>query len=222
MRRRSRLMGMTHGSLLWGVALWAACSLVPPSTAQAGVVYTFSQVGSDVQMTATGSLLLGSLTPGSSGTANAAFPLVSSGSGFPGGITTKIGANGDAYDSYTLPSLTSSGGTSIGTVASTNFDTVNVGSTLSGFVFNVAGSVFVPGGYTSGATINATGTFTGKTIAGMGFIPGTYTWAWAGVAPDSVTITVVPEPGAASLVAAFAATVGVLWRTRRRQRAANV
>ena len=171
-------------------------------------------------MTATGSLAMTGLNLLFSNSWGVGDSNVQSGTGNV--IRTAIGTTGNAYDLYSLPAFTSASGNSIGNVGQTTFDTVNAGSTISGFVFSLTtSSVFVPGGYTSGGTINATGTFTGKTIAGMGLIHGTYTWAWGGVAPDSVTITVVPEPGAASLAVAFAATVGLLWRTRRRRQAAN-
>jgi hypothetical protein len=38
--------------------------------------------------------------------------------------------------------------------------------------------LLVPLGYTSNTTISGSATYASQTIAGMGLIPGTYTWSW--------------------------------------------
>jgi hypothetical protein len=61
------------------------------------------------------------------------------------------------------------------------------------------GMICVPFGYTSGAVLSDTSTWSGETIAALGLIPGTYTYNWGtGSTADSFTINIsaagTPEP----------------------------
>lgn len=58
-----------------------------------------------------------------------------------------------------------------------------------------AQNLFTPVGYVSQTALNSSATWNGTTVAGMGLVPGTYTWTWgAGPTADSFTI-VIPAPG---------------------------
>lgn len=74
--------------------------------------------------------------------------------------------------------------------------------------------VYLPGGYVSGAALNASSTWSGTTIESLGLTPGTYTWSWGtGGNADTLTINVVPEPGTTLLWLGALAAAGL-----RRQR----
>lgn len=52
----------------------------------------------------------------------------------------------------------------------------------------LANTLNVPQGYVSGSALSSTSTWSGQTIAGMGLIPGSYTFSWAG---DSLTVNIL-------------------------------
>ena len=66
-------------------------------------------------------------------------------------------------------------------------------------------------GYVLGTAVTGALTWNNKTFSSMGVTPGTYLWDWTG---DSMTLNVVPEPSALSLLLAGLAGVMIL---RRRQ-----
>jgi hypothetical protein len=82
---------------------------------------------------------------------------------------------------------------------------------------------FLLSNYTPGDPLNSTTTWSGKTIASLGMVPGTYTWTWTGAqtqAQDSFTVIIhatIPEPSTLILLATGA--LGLLaYRCRRRLR----
>jgi hypothetical protein len=79
-------------------------------------------------------------------------------------------------------------------------------------------AIVVPQGYTSGNSLSDTMTFTGKTFASLGVLPGTYTWNFGtGANADSLIleIGVVPEPASLTLLAVGLAGLGMALRLRR-------
>ncbi len=58
-------------------------------------------------------------------------------------------------------------------------------------------------------------TFQGKTLAGLGIVPGTYTWVLKNSAADTITLNAVPEPSSLMLVGA-GGVVCVFVSSRRR------
>lgn len=146
-----------------------------------GFTVTISEVGSNVVMSASGTLNINDLTfvnsdiftgPGGLGVDSATFIMGTSG-GF------------SAYSGFTTtPSNLGSGS---GTGASSG----------SGDVFGVIfqGSppyqLVVPSGYTTGQSISSTQTFNSQTFSSMGLVPGTYTYTWgSGANADSINVVV--------------------------------
>jgi len=79
-------------------------------------------------------------------------------------------------------------------------------------------AIVVPQGYASGNSLSDTMTFTGKTFASLGVLPGTYTWNFGtGANADSLIleIGVVPEPASLTLLAVGLAGLGMVVRRRR-------
>lgn len=87
------------------------------------------------------------------------------------------------------------------------------GIAIEAFNGQVDPAVVVPAGYVSGGALSATSTYSGKTIAGLGLIPGTYVWSWT---TDTLTLNIaqVPLPAAPWLFAT--AFTSLAWRLRRR------
>src|SRR5262249_6449704 len=69
-------------------------------------------------------------------------------------------------------------------------------SSGSGDIFAMQGNggeLAVPSGYTSGTSLSATDTYSGRTIANLGLIPGTYNYTW-GTGGPTHTLTVQIRP----------------------------
>ena len=91
-----------------------------------------------------------------------------------------------------------------------SFDTVVVATSGSGdavVILPGLGQLQVPNDYVSGASLSDTSTWDNTTIAGLGLIPGTYTYDWGiGVSKDSFTVIIdapqtgTPEPGSVWLL----------------------
>jgi hypothetical protein len=150
---------------------------------------TFSQVGSDVVMTASGTIDLDGLTLVDSSRG----PFMGGGLG-PTSSTFLMGANGGYAKSYsgftTTPSNFGTGGGAAPT--STTGD-------IFGIVYDGTPPylLIVPTGYTSGSQITGTQTFTGQTFTTLGLTQGTYTYTWGSGKSLSVVIggpAVTPTP----------------------------
>ena len=79
------------------------------------------------------------------------------------------------------------------------------------------GLLNVPGGYVRFDPISGTSTYRGETFASLGMAPGSYTWTWDTLpyaeGTDSVTLNVVPIPGAVWLLGS--GLLGVIGFRRR-------
>lgn len=179
---------------------------------QAGLIFTFAEVGSDVVMTATGSLDLTNLNAQTNASWRAQDNGVQSGASSNEYVAS--GVAGDSTTPYTT-TFTTAGG-SFGERAFLAPSSVSGG--IAGFLDGPGTDfVWVPAGYVSGSPLNATSTFNSTTLAGMGLIPGNYTWSWSGSSPDTITVSVVPEPGSLAFFGAAAlAVVGFAGARRMR------
>jgi hypothetical protein len=178
--------------------------------AQAGIVYTLSQVGTDVVGSGSGSFDITALriapTP------------VSSADGFIRASTDDFSTRsfGDQYFGITVGPLSFGPGGN------------QFGSSASGDMFGLVDTLgepalSVPSGYKTGTLLSATDTWSGQTFASLGVSPGTYTWTWGSTAngnADFFTLQIgpaVPEPTSLTLLATGAlGLLGYAWRRRKR------
>ena len=177
--------------------------------AQASVVMSISEVGSDVVAMASGTLNLGGLSFSSqdNGALNAFV--------FPSFAAVGVGPAPSDTDVY---SGAIAGPTTFGIGARTG------ASSGAGDAFALNGFtelLFVPRDYVSGSSLSASATFAGATLASLGISPGTYVYSWgSGLNADTFTIDVergaVPEPSTWAMMGlGFAALGFVSYRARR-------
>lgn len=178
-----------------------------------GSAYAFAQiqaveVDSNVIASYTGSVNLSGLTP--SGSIALAGALVPSNGVISWGGAVGAGLQTDVYSGLTTQSF-GPGSTAI-------FQAL-----ASGSAFGVqSDKLYVPSGYTSGATISGSTQYTGQTFSSLGLTPGTYTWSWgSGSNADRVVLTIgaAPSPAAApGPLPLFGAAAAYSWSRRLRRR----
>ena len=163
-----------------------AASPTPTPTSEPTGFMTFSEVGSNVVMTASGTIDLDGLTLVESSVG----PFMGGGIG-PTSATFVMGANGGYGKTYsgftTTPSNFGTGGGAAPT-------------STSGDIFGIFTQgappylLIVPTGYTSGTNISSTQTFTGQTFSSLGLTAGTYTYTWGSGKSLSVVVGGTPGP----------------------------
>ena len=159
--------------------------------ATAAAVFTIQQVGADVRVTASGTLITNGLTLGA--TFGPGY-----GSLRPNPASIIVGpppSSGVNYDFYTDPiSGPSSFGSANGNLGATS--AISPASIVGFYKFQ--GIVFTPVGFISGSTISGSSTFAGESFASLGLTDGsTYTYTLA----NNETITVIiGSPSAPSAV----------------------
>jgi hypothetical protein len=181
---------------------------------RAEIVYTFSQVGPDVRMTATGSL---NTLPAFSLTTGLSSPTLRP---MIANIITSPTLNSGAYSykAFQLPS----GPTNFGgllTATPSSVDPLSMISLLeTGGIPGIPGAYWLPDTYQAGDPFFASMTFGGTTIESLALTPGTYAWALPGTNESiQVVIPSAPVPGPLPLLGVGSA---LAWsrRLRRRQR----
>ncbi|MBN8711672.1 MAG: hypothetical protein J0I10_20040 [Verrucomicrobia bacterium] len=182
----------------WGVlALCLAGMLV---SSQAALVITMAESGGNVVASASGALDLSGLQYLGTGAVNTYV--------YPAGAELIIGDMIEvaSYDGLTSwPTSFGPGGLA--------YPSSGTGDYFLGVGQN---AFYIERRYADGSPINTSSTWLNTTIAGLGATPGTYTWEWSS---DSVTLVVVPEPGAAGLVlGGLLAVVGLRVLRRRAAR----
>jgi hypothetical protein len=96
----------------------------------------------------------------------------------------------------------------------------------SGDVFGVDGVggpiISLPSNYTSGTSLSATDTYSGKTIASLGLTPGTYNYTWGtGGSDHTLTVNIIaPVPEPASLAIWSLGALGCAIAGYRRRKSA--
>jgi collagen type VII alpha len=161
---------------------WSSYVGATGSTGATGFTVTLVESGSNVVMTASGSLNINDLTLVASSTG----PFGSGGIGV-NSATWLISNTGQSADQYSgFSSSPSNFGSGSGAPAS------SITGDIIGVVFNGAPPYLltVPVGYTTGTPITASQTFSSQSFASMGLVEGTYTYTW-GTGPNADSINVV-------------------------------
>jgi hypothetical protein len=185
--------------------------------AQAGLIFFVEEVGSNIKITASGSLDTTGWTSGNQppGVTFLRQERVMVGTSAPSGTgfiefgpLTSFSVSGGASSTNVFPSL----GTGFYSAASHSGDLA--GMRFDGSAFRV----MAPVGYSSGNSISGTATFNNLSLTSLGMNSGT-TWKWYfganGDEGKSLTITAVPEPGSLIVVSGLVAGLSVLSRRRR-------
>jgi hypothetical protein len=184
-------------------------SIVGP--ANAAIIVTFEQVGSDVVANGSGSADLAGLAG-------------------LGGLDADPALLGGHADALVMgPAATTEGMLYTGLSGPSGFGsgtTLILASSGSGDHLGLFPDtppwLIVPVGYVSGSALSATDTWANETFATLGITPGTYEWTWgSGADADSLTLqigpasTEVPEPATLSIFGAGLAMLGVMRRKRK-------
>jgi hypothetical protein len=163
-----------------------ASTPTPTPTAGTTGFLTIYESGSNVVMTASGTIDLDGLTLVESSVG----PFMGGGLG-PFSATFVMGANGGYGKTYsgftTTPSNFGTGGGAGAT--STSGDIFGIFTQGAPPYF-----LIVPTGYTSGTNISSTQTFTGQTFSSLGLTAGTYTYTWGSGKSLSVVVGGTPGP----------------------------
>lgn len=198
-------------SIFRGVAPLAAALLLAAvaNCVQASVIVNVFQSGSDVVWSGSGTLDISGLTARGRGNLLAGsdfgkeFFLGADPGGFPAvdfyGATGEVSPPGALFagDLFIRPQLGAG---------------PRLGIAIEAFGGQVDPAVVVPTGYISGGALFATSTYSGKTIDGLGLIPGTYVWSWT---TDSLTLNIAAVPLPATTWLLSTGLISLAWRLRR-------
>ena len=189
------------------LAVAAFLAMVVP--ARATYIVTFSQVGSDVVASGSGTIDINGLTFVTSGTSvpQVAPTFATEATGAAGGISEYSGASGPlSFGPGVITNATTGTGGLVGVQALTGGP----------------GFVFVPTGYASGAPLSDTATYAGQTLTTLGLTSGAYVYSFgSGADVDTFTINVggtapVPEPASLVLLGAGLLGLGSVAMQRRK------
>jgi PEP-CTERM motif len=182
----------------WAVA---ATALMAAGRAEAGLLITIEQVGSNVVAKGSGSVNLTGLN-------------------FNGPVLSAVGVT-PIFANITFGELGPTPGADYGPLMGPSSFGPGIGSmptSSSGDTFGVVngvGNVRVPDGYTSGTPLSGTETFANSTFSDLGVITGTYTYT---LPNDTITVIIgtVPEPSTVVMTGIGTLSLAAyIWRRRR-------
>ena len=176
-------------------------SLTPSSAGSPSGLLTIYESGSNVIMSVSGTIDLSGLTLVVSGTTFGG-PAGGLGTNTATYIMARNGLSFDTYSGFTTTPTSFGSGSGTGASSSTG--------DAFGVVYQTAPpyQLVVPSGYTSGAQITSTQTFTGQTLTSLGLTSGTYTYTWGSGKSFNVVIggpapTPTPSPSAGAGIGAW-------------------
>jgi hypothetical protein len=177
-------MRLLNSKSVWTCQIFFLASLLCAQS-HAAYIVTFTQDGSNVVATGSGTINLSGLTD------------VAPGAPFPANVDASVAeeelgtaAEQETYSGFTGPSSFGSGGyvnadTASGDAVGIVVNTGNLGDI----------GIYVPTGYVSGTSLSDTATWDNTTIADLGLTIGTYTYSWD-VAPLVSTGAATPNSAA--------------------------
>jgi hypothetical protein len=176
----------------------AACA-VP-----AAVTVTINETGPNVVVSATGTLSTTGLTGPNNG--NLCFSDIR-----PSTAVLTVGAHNTPCVYYSGASILSAFGAGTGS---------GLPDTSSGYFATTGGFIYLPTGFVSGGSINASATYLNKSLATLGLTPGTYNVTWSG---DTITFIVQsasanPIPTLGEWAMIFMASLMAMFGMRRMRR----
>ena len=178
---------MKFGNLL---AIIVISLMMHSSLSHAAVTIDVSEVGGDVVASANGTINTTSL---SSITNTLGFNGLVNGSTGDSFLNGEIGVGPGLNLPVTHYQVTTTAVFSTGFKVPASTNSGDYISVISANSF--ADRIIIPRTYVSGNSISATSTWTGKTIADLGLVPGTYTFTWGfNTTADSVTLNIGIAP----------------------------
>lgn len=181
--------------------------LLASSLSQAAVTILMEQVGGNVVATLSGAINSLPGAPTASGNLGSFSGVRPSGPTMAFGLSQYPGVSLVAVNYYTATSVPNNFGTGTNLLQATS----STAPTTMMFRNLSSNNIMIDQTYVLGTAVTGTMTWASQTLSSMGVTPGTYVWGWTG---DSVTLNVVPEPSALSLLVAGFGGLAILRRRR--------
>jgi hypothetical protein len=195
---------------MWKKVAFCLClaSAISP-VSRAAVTIHMQEVGSNVVATLSGAINSLPGAPTQSGGLGVFSGVRPSGSTMAFGLSKFSGVQTVQMHYYTATTYPSNFGTSTSLLQANS----STASTTMMFRNLTTGNIMIDQNYVLGTAVTGTLTWNNKTLSSMGVTTGSYVWGWS---TDSITLNVVPEPSALSLLAVGMGGWIVLRRVRRR------
>jgi hypothetical protein len=194
---------------MWKKLAFCLClaSAISP-VSRAAITIHMAEVGSNVVATLSGAI---NSLPGATGQSNVGVfsGVRPSGSNMAFGLSKFSGVQLVTMNYYIATTYPSNFGTSTSLLQADS----STASTFMLFRKTSSDNVIIDKNYVLGTAVTGTLTWNNKTFSSMGVTTGSYVWGWSS---DSITLNVVPEPSALSLLVLG---LGGLCAVRQRRRA---
>ena len=181
--------------------------LLASSFSQAAITILMEQVGGNVVATLSGAINVLPGAPTQSGNMGAYNGVRASGPTMTFGLTPRPFNTSTPMNYYTATSVPNNFGTGTTLLQATS----STAPTTMAFRNISSNNIIIDQTYVLGTAVTSTMTWASQTFISMGVTPGTYVWGWTG---DSVTLNIVPEPSAFSLMVLGVGGLAMLRRRR--------
>jgi hypothetical protein len=183
--------------------------LAVPNFCRAAITIHMAEVGSNVVATLSGAINTLPGAPTQSGNAGVFSGVRPSGGTMVFGFSKFSGISTIQMNYYTATNYPSNFGSSTSLLQADS----STASTTMTFRNLSSNNILIDPNYVPGTAVTGTLTWNNKTFSSVGVATGSYVWGWSS---DSITLNVVPEPSALSLLAVGLGGLIALRRVRRR------
>ena len=183
--------------------------LAVPNFSRAAITIHMAEVGSNVVATLSGAINSLPGAPTQSGGVGVFSGVRPSGSTMAFGLSKFSGVQTVQMHYYTATTYPSNFGSSTSLLQANS----STASTTMMFRNLSSNNIIIDQNYVLGTAVTGTLTWNNQTFSSMGVATGSYVWGWSS---DSITLNVVPEPSALSLLAVGLGGLIALRRVRRR------